>query len=204
MSKRQFKDLKEMTTVRLQVVGLFILFFVGFSPVESQAKESQVISVEKITSKVYGAKPFKVKALASSKLPVSILVSGPAEIDQSGVLSVKGVGMVRLIAIQNGNNQFIPAKPILLTFEVTKAELTVIAEDKTINKGETAPELTIDYKGFVNGDTVKSLKKPAIAKVMETGEGLFKKTRIVPSGAESPNYTFKYLTGVLKVKSKKN
>jgi hypothetical protein len=204
MSKRQFNDLMEMTTLRLQVVGLFILFFGGFLPVESQAKESQTISVEKISSKVYGVKPFKVKALASSKLPVSILVSGPAEIDQSGILSVKGVGMVRLIAIQNGNKQFIAAKPILLTFEVTKAELTVIAEDKTINKGETAPELTIDYRGFVNGDSVNSLKKTAIAKITETGTGLLKKTRIVPSGAESPNYTFKYLTGVLKVNPKKN
>ena len=102
----------EMTEVRFTVIGLFILFFVGFSPVEVLAKESQTISVEKINSKVYGAKPFKVKALASSKLPVSILVSGPAEIDQSGILTVKAVGVVRLIAIQNGNNQFISYLPL--------------------------------------------------------------------------------------------
>ena len=204
MSERPFNNFMEMTEVRFTVIGLFILFFVGFSPVEVLAKESQTISVEKINSKIYGAKPFKVKALASSKLPVSILVSGPAEIDQSGILTVKAVGVVRLIAIQNGNNQFIPAKPILLTFEVTKAELTVIAEDKTINKGDIVPELTIEYRGFVNNDSVQSLKKPATARVKETGSGFFKKTRIVPSGAESPNYTFKYLTGVLKVNSKKN
>jgi len=204
MSERPSYNFMEMTEVRFTVIGLFILFFVGFSPVEVLAKESQTISVEKINSKVYGAKPFKVKALASSKLPVSILVSGPAEIDQSGILTVKAVGVVRLIAIQNGNNQFVEAKPILLTFEVTKAELTVIAEDKTINKGDIVPELTIEYRGFVNNDSVQSLKKPATARVKETGSGFFKKTRIVPSGAESSNYTFKYLTGVLKVKSKKN
>ena len=190
--------------VRLPVVGLFTLFLAFFAPVNGQSKESQAISIQKISTKVYGVKPFKVKALASSKLPVSILVSGPAEVDQSGILKVKGVGIVRLIAIQNGNKQFNPAKPILSTFEVTKAELTVIAEDKTINKGDKTPELTIDYRGFVNGDSVKSLKKPAIAKIMETGKGIFKKTRIVPSGAESPNYTFKYLTGVLRVKAKKD
>lgn len=200
MSIRQFNDLMDMTKLRLQVVRLFFLCFLVFSAVESQAKEFQTISIEKISSKIYGVKPFKVKALASSKLPVAILVSGPAEIDQSGVLFVKGVGTVRLIAIQNGNKQFIAAKPVLLSFEVVKAELTVVAEDKTIRKGETVPELKIEYRGFVNGDSIKSLKKPAIAKVMETGKGLLKKTRIVPSGAESPNYTFKYLTGVLKVK----
>ena len=202
MSERPFKNFIEMTEVRFTVLGLFILFFIGFSPVEVLAKESQTISVEKINSKIYGAKPFKVKALASSKLPVSILVSGPAEIDRSGILTVKAVGVVRLIAIQNGNNQFLAAKPILLTFEVTKAELTVIAEDKTMIKGGNTPELTIEYKGFAYGDSVKTLKKPASAKIIETGKGFLKKMRIVPSGAESTNYTFKYLTGVLKVKSK--
>ena len=200
MSVGQFNNLMDMTKLRLVVVCLFFLCFFVFSAVESQAKESQTISIEKISSKVYGVKPFKVKALASSKLPVAILVSGPAEIDQSGVLSVKGVGMVRLIAIQNGNKQFTAAKPVLLSFEVVKAELTVVAEDKTIIKGETVPELKIEYRGFVNGDSIKSLKKPAIAKVVKTGKGLLKKTRIVPSGAESPNYYFKYLTGVLKVR----
>ena len=123
--------------------------------------------------------------------------------DNELIISESGA-IIQYIISKYGNNQFIPAKPILLTFEVTKAELTVIAEDKTINKGDIVPALTIEYRGFVNNDSVQSLKKPATARVMETGSGLFKKTRIVPSGAESPNYTFKYLTGVLKVKSKKN
>ena len=192
----------EKTRMRLLAISFFTCFFCGFSSFEIQAKESQTIAVEKITSKIYGAKPFKISALASSKLPVSILASGPAVIDQAGFLTIKGAGLVRLIAIQNGNNQFLAAKPILLTLEVTKAELTVIAEDKTMIKGENTPELTIEYKGFADGDSVKSLKKPASVKIIETGKGFLKKTRIVPSGAESTNYTFKYLTGVLKVNSK--
>ena len=202
MPKKQFKDLMEKTKMRLLAVSFFICFFCGFSSFEIQAKESQTIAVEKITSKIYGSKPFKISALASSKLPVSILASGPAVIDQAGFLTIKGAGLVRLIAIQNGNNQFLAAKPILLSLEVTKAELTVIAEDKTMIKGGDTPELTIEYKGFAKGDSVKSLKKPASAKIIETGKGFLKKTRIVPSGAESTNYTFKYLTGVLKVNSK--
>ena len=157
----------EKTRIRLLAVSSFICLFCGFSSFEIQAKESQTIAVEKITSKIYGAKPFKISALASSKLPVSILASGPAVIDQAGFLTIKGAGLVRLIAIQNGNNQFLAAKPILLTLEVTKAELTVIADDKTMIKGENTPELTIEYKGFADGDSVKSLKKPASAKIIE-------------------------------------
>ena len=80
----------EKTRMRLLAISFFICFFCGFSSFEIQAKESQTIAVEKITSKIYGAKPFKISALASSKLPVSILASGPAVIDQAGFLTIKG------------------------------------------------------------------------------------------------------------------
>ena len=63
----------EKTRIRLLAVSTFICLFCGFSSFEIQAKESQTIAVEKITSKIYGTKPFKINALASSKLPVSIL-----------------------------------------------------------------------------------------------------------------------------------
>ena len=88
MPKKQFKDLMEKTKMRLLAVSFFICFFCGFSSFEIQAKESQTIAVEKITSKIYGSKPFKISALASSKLPVSILASGPAVIDQAGFLTI--------------------------------------------------------------------------------------------------------------------
>ena len=72
-----------------------------------------------------------------------------------------------------------------------------------MNEGEKALELTVDYKGFVNGDTEKTLEIPAKAKIVETGKGFRKKKQIVPSGAKSANYIFKYVTGDLKVTRKK-
>ena len=176
-----------------------IVFLIGiFLSVEGFAKENQAIAIQKITTQKYGAKPLSVKAASTSKLPVSLFVNGPAVI-KGGVLTIKGAGTVRIFAIQAGNEQFKPAQPVVESFLVEKAELTIKAEDKTMDEGGKEPEFTLVYKGFVNGDTEKNLESPAKAKIVETGKGFTKKKQIVPSGAKSANYNFKYVTGDLKV-----
>ena len=144
-----------------------------------------------------------MKAVSSSKLPVSLFVKGPAVINKAGSVTIKGAGTVRIFALQTGNDQFEAAEPAMVSFSVEKAPLTVKAEDKTMDEGGKEPELTLVYKGFVNGDTEKTLESPAKAKIVETGKGFRKKKQIVPSGAKSANYSFKYVTGDLKVTRKK-
>ena len=141
-----------------------IVFLIGiFLSVEGFAKENQAIAIQKITTQKYGAKPLSVKAASTSKLPVSIFVNGPAVI-RGGVLTIKGAGTVRIFALQAGDEQFKAAAPAMTSFLVEKAELTVKAEDKTMDEGGKEPELTLVYKGFVNGDTEKTLESTAKAK----------------------------------------
>ena len=180
-----------------------ILFLIGmFLVVGVFAKETQAIAIQKITIQKYGAKPLSVKAASTSKLTVSLFVNGPAVINR-GLLTIKGAGTVRIFALQSGDEQFKAAAPAMTSFLVEKAELIVKAEDKTMDEGGKEPELTLVYKGFVNGDTEKSLERSAIAKIVETGKGFRKKKQIVPSGAKSANYSFKYITGDLKLARKK-
>ena len=180
-----------------------IIFLIGiFLSVEGFAKENQAIAIQKITTQKYGAEPLSVKAASTSKLPVSLFVNGPAVI-KGGLLTIKGAGTVRIFALQAGDEQFKAAAPAMTSFLVEKAELTVKAEDKTMDEGGKEPELTLVYKGFVNGDTEKTLESPAKAKIVESGKGFRKKKQIVPSGAKSANYSFKYVTGDLKVTRKK-
>ena len=180
-----------------------IVFLIGiFLSVEGFAKENQAIAIQKITTQKYGAEPLSVKAASTSKLPVSLFVNGPAVI-KGGVLTIKGAGTVRIFALQAGDEQFKAAAPAVTSFLVEKAELTVKAEDKTMDEGGKEPELTLVYKGFVNGDTEKTLESPAKAKIVESGKGFRKKKQIVPSGAKSANYSFRYVTGDLKVTRKK-
>ena len=189
-------------TTRFAVAWMMVSFVGALSVVDSLAKDAQTIAIEKVTTQKYGAKPFTLKAASTSKLPVSLFVNGPAVI-KGGLLTIKGAGTVRIFALQAGNEQFKAAAPAMTSFLVEKAELTVKAEDKTMDEGGKEPELTLVYKGFVNGDTEKTLESPAKAKIVETGKGFRKKKQIVPSGAKSANYSFKYVTGDLKVTRKK-
>ena len=130
-------------------------------------------------------------------------MNGPASIDKKGKISLKGAGKVRVFAIQMGDDQFTPAKPEMVTVDIAKVPLVVQAEDKKMNEGEKTPDFTVVYKGFVNGESVKNLTKPAVAKLVETGEGKRKKQKIVPSGSQSKNYSFRYISGDLKIISRK-
>jgi hypothetical protein len=168
-----------------------------------EAKEVQTVKISRFSAKKYGDKPFVVTAKSSSKLPVSIFVNGPASVDKRGKITIKGAGKVRVFAIQMGNDQFMPAEPAMVALEVAKASLVIRAEDKKMKEGEKTPELTVTYKGFVNAESVKNLTKPAVAKLVETGKGKRKKHKIVPSGSESMNYSFKYVSGDLEIIRKK-
>ena len=202
MSNRQQKIL--MWTGKTPCVATWVIIFLMgiFLSVEGFAKETQVIAIQKITTQKYGANPLSVKAASTSKLPVSLFVNGPAVI-KGGLLTIKGAGTVRIFALQAGDEQFKAAAPAMTSFLVEKVELTVKAEDKTMDEGGKEPELTLVYKGFVNGDTEKTLESPAKAKIVESGKGFRKKKQIVPSGAKSANYSFRYVTGDLKVTRKK-
>jgi len=190
-------------TMRFWVAYLAALFCLLAGLPALEAKEAQTIKISRISAKKYGDEPFVVRAKSSSKLPVSIFVNGPASIDKKGKITLKGAGKVRVFAIQMGDDQFTPAKPEMVTVDIAKAALVVQAEDKKMKEGEKPPEFTVIYKGFVNGESVKNLIKPAVATLVETGEGKRKKQKIVPSGSQSKNYSFRYIPGNLKIMAKK-
>ena len=189
--------------MRLTMAFTTALFCLSADSSVLEAKEAQTITISRISAKKYGDKPFAVKAVSSSKLPVSIFVNGPASIDKKGTITIKGAGKVRVFAIQMGDDRYASAKPGMVTLDVAKAELLVKAENQQMKKEGGSPDLTVIYKGFVNRESVKSLTKPATARIVETGKGKRKRYKIVPSGSESKNYNFKYVSGDLKVINKK-
>ena len=189
--------------MRFSVASIVASFCLLAAPSVLEAKEAQTIKISRISAKKYGDKSFVVTAKSSSKLPVSVFVNGPASVDKKGKITIKGAGKVRVFAIQMGDDRYAPAKPAIETVDIAKALLIIRAEDKKMKEGEKIPEFTLIYKGFVNGESVKNLTKPAVAKLVETGKGKRKKQKIIPSGSESMNYSFKYISGDLKITSKK-
>ncbi|MFB9210303.1 MBG domain-containing protein [Echinicola jeungdonensis] len=83
------------------------------------------------------------------------------------------------------------------TFEITKASLTVTADDKTKVYGETDPTLTVSYAGFTNGDDETALGG-TLDISRAAGEDVGSYT-IGVSGYTSGNYTINYVDGTFEV-----
>jgi len=85
------------------------------------------------------------------------------------------------------------------TLVVTPAEIVVTADNKTMAYGQTLPELTASYSGFVNGDDTNSLTALAALATTATSVSNVGVYPITASGASSTNYTFSYVDGQLTI-----
>jgi hypothetical protein len=144
-------------------------------------------------SKTYGASD---PALTYSFAPA--LISGDAF---SGAL-VRAVGEnVGAYAITKGtltlgNNYTISYVGANLT--ITKAPLTVTADDQTIAFREADPIFTFQYDGFVNGEDSSVINTPPTCGVSgaHTALGTYP---IVCSGGLDDHYSFSFVNGILTV-----
>ncbi|MFH7018315.1 MBG domain-containing protein [Flavobacterium sp. FlaQc-47] len=85
------------------------------------------------------------------------------------------------------------------TLTVTPVVLTITADNQSKIYGDANPTLTVNYAGFVNGDTAASLTTlPTITTTADATSpvGTYP---ITASGATSANYTFNYVVGTLTV-----
>ena len=91
-------------------------------------------------------------ATASSGLPVSYAVTGPAAVSGS-TLTITGAASVTVTASQADNADYAAATSVSQAFTVGKAALTVTANNASITYGQAIPAFSYTLSGFVNGDT---------------------------------------------------
>lgn len=92
----------------------------------------QTITLDNVADRHHGSAPFSVTALATSGLPVILeVVSGPAALE-GDQLALTGVGTVVLRATQPGNETWLPATAVELSFISGYALLTEAANGGTI------------------------------------------------------------------------
>ncbi|GEM_PF-5613424 len=85
------------------------------------------------------------------------------------------------------------------TLSVTRAPLTVIANDATRRVGAPDPTFSARYEGFVNGDSPADLGGELRFSTNATGASPAGAYRITPSGLTSNNYAISYVDGTLRV-----
>jgi hypothetical protein len=83
-------------------------------------------------------------------------------------------------------------------FTITKATLTVTADNKSIYFGSSDPAFTFQYSGFVNSETasVIATAPTCTVTVVHTAVGTYP---IVCAGGVDNNYAFSYVNGTLTV-----
>jgi gliding motility-associated-like protein len=119
------------------------------------AQASQTITFTDPADKTYGDADFNLVASSDSGLPVDFsIVSGPAALSGS-IVTITGAGTVVVEATQAGDVNYTSATPVQQSFEVAKAQLNVIADNKNITYGDAIPTLTFSFNAtdFVNSET---------------------------------------------------
>jgi FtsP/CotA-like multicopper oxidase with cupredoxin domain len=155
------------------------------------------------TPVTYGAAAVTLGATASSSLPVTYSVTGPAT-QSAGKVTFTGTGTVTVTASQAGNTTYSAATPVTQSIVVAPAPLSVTANNYTIVLGQPLPAFSATLLGFVNGDTAATTVTgtPALtSNPVLTIPGIYPVIAAQGTLAAS-NYTFASFTnGTLTVQS---
>ena len=84
-------------------------------------------------------------------------------------------------------------------FTITKAPLTVTADDQTREAGQENPEFTLTYSGWKGDDDISVLTSVPTASTEANADSPVGDYEITVSGGESQNYEFRYICGTLSV-----
>ncbi|MFP6900019.1 MAG: LamG-like jellyroll fold domain-containing protein, partial [Opitutales bacterium] len=169
-------------------------------------KAEQAINFpQSLASVHYGDIPMELNATTSSGLPVTYsLTAGNDKADLNGsTLSFLATGAATVEIIQSGNGNYLPAAPIVINFQVGKAELVVTAHNQFRKIGLDNPALSYDLTGFVNGENTSALIEQPICNTPAIITSLAGEYPITPSGGLAVSYFFSYLQGTLTVSDKK-
>ncbi len=160
----------------------------------------QAIGFGTLPNVTYGVSAITLGATASSGLPVTYMVTGPASVNGS-TLTITGAGRVGVTASQSGNTTYSAAAPVTQSFTVSPAVLTVTADSPSIVTGQPIPPLTYGLSGFVNADTAAAIGgTPSESTTATAGStaGNYPVT-ITLRSLSSTNYSFTLVNGTLTI-----
>jgi hypothetical protein len=107
---------------------------VAVSVAQAQGTATQTIEFLPISDRPVTSAPFQVVAVASSNLPVTLTVQGPAMLDTRRLLTLTAPGQVTLTAVQPGNTQYAAASATL-SFNVKPSPSTLTWQPQAIVYG---------------------------------------------------------------------
>ncbi len=126
-----------------------------------------------------------------SDLSSPVLISTDA--DESSDAGVHAINVSGAEAINYSIN-FIAGE-----LSITKATLTATADDQMRGYGESNPDFTVSYDGFVNGDDAAVIDEDPVGSTIATETSDIGTYEILLSGGSDNNYDFTLVSGVLTI-----
>ena len=165
------------------------------SPLVGPVKMVQNITFPSISEKTYGDAPFILgDAQTDQGLAVIYTAADPSLVEINGnQATILKTGTTTITATQEGDDQTSAAEPIAQTLIVNAVLLTIEADNFSKIYGESDPELSVSYSGFINGDDETSLDGSLVVRRAE-GESVGDYP-ISVSGYTSDKYTINYVDG---------
>jgi len=166
--------------------------------------QPQTITFSTLPGHVYGDAPFDLSLFATgggSASPVIFTATGPASISGT-TLTITGAGAVTVTANQAGDGvTYTAAAPVSQSFTVSKAVLTVTANNASKAVGATNPVFTASYSGFVSPDSTSVLHgSPSLTTTATAASSAGLYTIVATNGTLSAtNYGFSFVNGMLTI-----
>jgi hypothetical protein len=164
---------------------------------------TQTISVDPIADHVWGIDDTTVQVMAgaSSGMPVSYSVTGPATIDAEGLVTITGLGHVVVTVSQAGDDYTTAATPVVVAFDVARPTIIVRIDSQTADYGDdlSAIGLTYSMSGFLGDDSSASLAGLPVVSVAPGAvhAGTY---AITATTAADSKYDFQYEAGTLTIR----
>jgi gliding motility-associated-like protein len=162
-------------------------------------KYDQAITFDPIPGKTYGDADFS-PASASSGLAISYSSSNTAVATiVAGKVHITGVGSSDITASQPGNSSYNPAVSAVQTLSVSKAPLTVTANNKSKIYGASDPVLDYTVTGTLFNSDAYSVVTGVILSTSTGASATYGSHTIAASGGTAINYNITHVNGTLSV-----
>jgi len=163
-------------------------------------KANQVITFNALPNKIYGDVPYVLTGSINTGLAITFTSSNTnVATISSNTVTIVGTGTTDITASQAGNGNYNPATSVMQTLSISKTLLTVTADNKTRNFGQTNPTFTLSFAGFVYGETqsvLDVLPTTTCGASASSNAGVY--DILVANGSDN-NYNFAYQKGTLTV-----
>lgn len=166
-----------------------------------QPKTNQTITFNVLAAKTYGNADFAAAATSTNvTIPITYVSSNTNVATIIGTnIHIVGAGTATITASQAGNTGYFAAPDVARLLTVNKAALTIKVRDTTKIEGQPNPPFTINYTGFVLGETNTNLLTQPVINTTATTTSPAGYYTLTPAGATSNNYAITFTAGRLTI-----